>query len=90
MVEPLVPLGVGGGLCRGHHGDELGGHQAGVAQFVLPLPRVDVHPVEEDVHLCGIEVLVLQPSQGAAVHGVAKVRPQLVQVHIVRPPPRRG
>ena len=64
VIEPLISLRMGRRLRRGHHGDELRRHQAGVPHLVFSLPRVDVHPVEEN-----------RPSGGYHFHGVYEYIP---------------
>ena len=74
VVEALVALGVGGDLRGGQHAVPLDGHEQGVLHLILGAAGVDVHAVDGHLAGGGVEVLVLQLTQCAAVHGVGVVR----------------
>ena len=83
VEEALVALGVGGGLRRRQHVHELQSHEAGVAHLVLGGAGVDVEAPDGDLGGGGVEVLVLQLPQLAAVHGVGRGGAEALHVEVV-------
>ena len=83
VVEALIALGVGGGLRRRQHVHELQGHEAGVAHLVLGGAGVDVEAPDGDLGGGGVEILILQLAQLAAVHGVGRGGPEALHVEVV-------
>ena len=63
------------------HGDELGVHH-----LVLGRTGMDVPAVEHHLGSGGVEVLVLQFTQGAAVGSVGKFGPEVLEVEPICPP----
>ena len=86
VVEALVALGVGGGLGGGEEAHELRRQEGGVLHLVLGLAGVDVDAVDADLGRGGVEVLILQLPDLAAVHGVGLLGGELGEVKVVRTP----
>ena len=86
MVEALVAFGMGGGLGGGQEAHELRRQEGGVLHLVLGLAGVDVDAVDPDLGGRGVEVLILQLPDLAAVHGVGLLRGELGEVEVVRAP----
>ena len=82
MPEAFVALGGLGRLVCGHHAGKLGGYACGIDHLVLGISGVDAEAL--DVYLCrgGVEVLVLQFAEVAAVDGVGEVAPEAPDVKI--------
>ena len=80
VIEALATLGVLGSLGLGNELLELGGHRDGVDHHSLGAPGVDGDAMEDDVHLAGVEALVVEVADGLAVDGVAVGRVELPEV----------
>ena len=83
MVEALVALRVGGSLRRRQQGDELVGQQDGIFHLVLGGAGMDVHALHRQGHGGGIEVLILDLPQLAAVHGVGRPGGELFRIKVI-------
>ena len=84
MVVALAALGVLRALGGGDHLLELGGQSDGVDHNVLGAAGVDHHALEGDRGLARAEALVVELAQGLAVHGVAPLGAQRVEVQELR------
>ena len=82
MPEAFVAFGGLGCLVCGHHTGKFGGDACGIDHLVLGISRMDAEAL--DVYLCrsGVEVLVLQFAEVAAVDGVGEVAPEALDVKI--------
>ena len=83
VVEALVALRVGGGLSGRQEGDKLVADEQGVLHLVLGRARMDVDAVDDHLGPGGVEVLILQLAQLAAVHRVGHRRAEALDVEAV-------
>ena len=86
VVKALVPLRVGGGLGGGQAADELTGQQRRVLHLVFGGAGVDVHAFDRHPDGGGVEILIFDLAQRAAVHGIGEGRAEFVIVEVVRAP----
>ena len=70
VVEALVALGVRGGFGGRQHRDECGGQQHRVLHAILGRAGMDIDAVYDHMRGSGVEVLVFDLAELAAVHGV--------------------
>ena len=84
VVVALAALGVLRALGGRDHLLELGGQSDGVDHNVLGAAGVDHHALEGDRGLARAEALVVELAQGLAVHGVAPLGAQRVEVQELR------
>ena len=83
VVESLVALCGFGNLRLGNMAVELAGQAAGVDHLALGVASVHTHALDSDAGSGGIEVLIFQVADVAAVHGVGPLAAKLLHVEVV-------
>ena len=83
MVEALVALGAFGNVGLGDVAVELAGQPRGIDHLTLGVTRVYTDALNGDLSGCGIEVLIFQVADVAAVHGVSPVAAELLHIEVV-------
>ena len=86
MIEALIALGVHGVFFYRQHPVELHAQKQGVAHFPLGGTGMDAPAVDGDLQIRGVEALIVDVPQIAAVHGVGIFRPKTRHVKVVGAP----
>ena len=83
MIKALVPFGAGRIFKYRKHSLKLHGNQHRVDHF--PLGRTRMHTLSVDMYLCGrsVEIIVLQASNGTAVHRIGKLGTEFFHIEVI-------
>ena len=84
VEEALIALGVGGRFVRRKHGVKLHADEHGADHLVLGAAGVNAPAVDDELCGGGVEILIFQLAQRAAVNGVGVLRAEALDVEQVR------
>ncbi len=84
MVETLIALGVFRSLPTRQHLYEVGRYADRIHHLVLCRAGMHVAPLDCNLCICSIEVLILKLTDFTAVHRIGKLAPETLHVEFVR------
>ena len=84
VAEPFIPFGKGRVFKNRKHGMEFHCDQDGIFHFALCRARMDAHPVDGNLGVRRVEVLIFDLAELAAVHRIGVLRPKALDIEAIR------